>query len=176
MSLIRKKKTPAKTSCHTVVNFHVLRSALQFSACKIYCVYPWNTHFLKCYNYDSWGSPIKRGGKCSPSWSSGVNSRFWSFRLFRTESQQFYLSRFSIITSMIMENRVLWYWVGALLHPTHNHHAVIITLKVSSFQNVSQICWCFGVGNWSIILFSRIIISVSILKQLVASGYVNIGE
>ena len=42
---------------------------------------------------------------------------------------------------------------------------MIITLKASSFQSGSQIFWCFGVGNWSIILFSRII-NVIILKQL----------
>ena len=47
----------------------------------------------------------------------------------------------------------------------YNHCAVIITLKASSFQNRSQIFWCFGVRNWSILLFSRIIMNVIILKQ-----------
>ena len=53
---------------------------------------------------------------------------------------------------------------------------MIITLKASSFQNGSQLFWCFGVRNWSIILFSRIIVNVIILKQLVASGDVKIGK
>ena len=53
-------------------------------------------------------------------------------------------------------------WLTALSR--YNHRAVIITLKASSFRNGSQIFWCFGVGNWSIILFSRIIINVIILK------------
>ena len=45
----------------------------------------------------------------------------------------------------------------------YNHRAVIITLNLaSSFKNGSQICWRFGVGNWSIFLFSRIIINVII--------------
>ena len=85
------------------------------------------------------------------------------------------LTTFSIITLMIIENRALWL-ARSFASSRYNHRAVIITLKASSFQNGSQICWCFGVGNWSIILFSRIIINVIILKQLVASGDVNIGE
>ena len=76
---------------------------------------------------------------------------------------------------MTIENRALWLARSFAL-PRYNHRAVIIALKASSFQNGSQIFWCFGVGNWSIILFSRIIINVIILKQLVASGDVNIGE
>ena len=79
----------------------------------------------------------------------------------------------SIITSMTIENRVLWLARSfALSH--YNHRAVIIALKASSFQNGSQIFWSLAVGNWSIILFSRIIINVIILKQLVASGDVTI--
>ena len=79
----------------------------------------------------------------------------------------------SIITLMIIENRALWL-ARSFASSCYNHHAVIITLKASSFQNGSQICWCFRVGNWSIILFSQIIINVVILKQLVVSGDVNI--
>ena len=78
-----------------------------------------------------------------------------------------------IITLMIKENRALWL-ARSFASSRFNHLTVIITLKASSFQNGSKICWCFGVGNWSIILFSRIIINVIILKQLVASGDVNI--
>ena len=55
----------------------------------------------------------------------------------------------------------------------YNHRAVIITLKASSFQNGSQIFGCFGVGIFSIILFSRITINVIILKQLVASARIS---
>ena len=65
---------------------------------------------------------------------------------------------FRIITLMIIENRALWL-ARSLASSRYNHRAVIITLKASSFQNGSLICWCFGVGNWSIILFSRIIIN-----------------
>ena len=54
---------------------------------------------------------------------------------------------------MIFKNRVLWLASSFTLS-----RAVIIALKASSFQNGSQIFWCFGVGNWSIMLFSRIII------------------
>ena len=70
---------------------------------------------------------------------------------------------------MIIGNRALWL-ARSFASSRYNHRAVIITLKASSFQNGSQICWCFGVGNWSIILFSRKIINVIILKHLVASG------
>ena len=76
---------------------------------------------------------------------------------------------------MIIENRVLWLARSFALS-CYNHRVVIIALKASSCQNGSQIFWCFGVGNWSVILFSRIIINVIILKQLFASGDVNIGE
>ena len=76
---------------------------------------------------------------------------------------------------MIIENRALRLARSFTLSH-YNHRAVIIALKASSFQNGSQIFWCFGVKNWSIILFSQIIINVIILKQLVASGDVNIGE
>ena len=76
---------------------------------------------------------------------------------------------------MTIENRKLWLARSFALS-RYNHHAVIIALKASSFQNGSQIFWCLGVGNWSIILFSQIIINVILLKQLVASGDVNIGE
>ena len=65
---------------------------------------------------------------------------------------------------MIIENRALWLARSFALSG-YNHRAVIITLKASSFQSGSQIFGCFGVGNWSIILFSRII-NVIILKQL----------
>ena len=68
---------------------------------------------------------------------------------------------------MIIENRALWL-ARSFTSSCYSHQAVIITLKAGSFQNDSQICWCFGVGNWSIIFFSRIIINVMILKQLVA--------
>ena len=54
----------------------------------------------------------------------------------------------SIITLMIIENRALWLARSFALS-RYNHRAVIITLKASSFQNGSQIFWCFGVGNWS---------------------------
>ena len=76
---------------------------------------------------------------------------------------------------MSIENRTLWLARSFALS-RYNHRAVIIALKASSFQNGSQIFLCFGVGNWSIILFSQIIINVIILKQLVTSGDVNIGE
>ena len=72
----------------------------------------------------------------------------------------------SIITLMVIENRV----VRSFALSRYNHRAVIITLKASSFQNGSQVFWCFGVGNWSILLFFRKIINVIILKQLVARG------
>ena len=81
---------------------------------------------------------------------------------------------FCIITLMIIENRALWLTRG-FASSGYNHHAVIITLKASSFQNGSLICWCFGVRNWSIILFSRIIINIIILK-LVTWGKLNIGK
>ena len=83
--------------------------------------------------------------------------------------------QFSIIILTIIENRALWLARG-FASSRYNHGPVIITMKISSFQNGSKICWCFGVGNWSIILFSRIIINEIILKQLVASGDVNIGD
>ena len=84
------------------------------------------------------------------------------------------LEAFSIITLMTIENRTLWLARSFALS-RYNHLAVIIALKANSFQNGSQIFWCFGVGDWSVILLSRII-NVVILKQLVASGDVNIGE
>ena len=59
------------------------------------------------------------------------------------------LSIFGIITLMIIENWALWL-ARSFASSRYNHRAVIITLKASSFQNGSQICWCFGVGNWSI--------------------------
>ena len=64
---------------------------------------------------------------------------------------------------MIIENRALWL-VRSVALSHYNHRAVIIK------KAGSQICWCFGVRNWSIILFSRKIINVVILKQLAASG------
>ena len=67
---------------------------------------------------------------------------------------------------MIIKNRALWL-AGSFASSRYNHRTVIITLKASSFENGSQICWFFGVGNWSIILFSPKIINVIILKQLV---------
>ena len=67
---------------------------------------------------------------------------------------------------MISENRALWLARNYALS-CYNHCAVIMTSKASSFQNGSQIFLCFGVRNWSIILFSWIIINVIILKQLV---------
>ena len=69
----------------------------------------------------------------------------------------------SITTLTIIENRALWL-ASSFALSRYNHRAVIITLQASSFRNGSQIFWCFGVGNWSIILFSRIIINVIILK------------
>ena len=72
------------------------------------------------------------------------------------------ISLISIITLMIIENRAPWLARSFALS-RYNHRAVIITLKASSFQNGSQIFWCFGVGNLSTILFSRIIINVIIL-------------
>ena len=95
---------------------------------------------------------------------------FLSWKLYRL-----LLLSFSIITLMIIANRALWLARSFALS-RYNHCAVITALKASSFQNGSQFFWCFGVGNRSIILFSWIIINVIILKQLVASGDVNIGE
>ena len=65
---------------------------------------------------------------------------------------------------MIIEKRALWLARSFALS-RYNQRKVIIALKASSFQNDSQIFWCFGVGNWSIILFFRIIINVIILKN-----------
>ena len=92
------------------------------------------------------------------SWNKLLSTHLWPL-----------LYAFSIIALMIIENRALWL-ARSFASSRYNHRAVIITLKTSSFQNGSQICWCLGVGNWSIILFSRIIINAIILKQLVASG------
>ena len=55
---------------------------------------------------------------------------------------------------MIIENRALCLARRFALS-RYNHRAMIITLKASSFQNGSQIFSRFGVGNLSIILFSR---------------------
>ena len=85
------------------------------------------------------------------------------------------LWEFSIITLMIIENRALWL-ASSFALSRYNHHAVIITLKANSFQNGSQIFLSFAVGNWSTILFPRVIVNVIILKQLVAEGDVIIGE
>ena len=60
------------------------------------------------------------------------------------------ISNISIIALMIIENRALWL-ASSFSSTRYNHRAVIITLKASSFQNGSQIWWCFGVGNWSIL-------------------------
>ena len=79
----------------------------------------------------------------------------------------FILWLISIITLMIIENRAPWL-VRRFAISRYNHRGVIITLKARSSHNGSQIFWCFGVGNWSILLFSRIIINAIILKQLVA--------
>ena len=73
------------------------------------------------------------------------------------------LWEFSVITLMIIENGALSLARSFDLS-RYNHRAVIITLKASSFQNGSQIFWCFEVGNWSIILFSRVIINVIYTK------------
>ena len=62
---------------------------------------------------------------------------------------------------MIIESRALW---------------LARIFALSRYNHRSQIFWCFGVRNWSILLFSRIIVNVIILKQLVTSGDVNIGE
>ena len=80
-----------------------------------------------------------------------------------------FIFKFIIITLMIIENRALWLARSFALS-RYDHRAVIITLKASSFQNGSKIFWFFGVGNLSMILFSGIIINVTILKQLVAWG------
>ena len=50
---------------------------------------------------------------------------------------------------MIIENWALWL-VRSFASSRHNHCTVIITMKASSFQNGSQICWCFRVENRSI--------------------------
>ena len=76
---------------------------------------------------------------------------------------------------MIIENKALELARNLALS-RYNRRAMIITLKAGGFQNGSQIFWCFGVGNWLIILFSQIIINVIILKQLVTSGDVNISD
>ena len=49
---------------------------------------------------------------------------------------------------MIIENWAQWLF-RSFASSRYNHLAVIITLKASSFQSGSQICWCLGVGNWS---------------------------
>jgi len=65
----------------------------------------------------------------------------------------------SIVTLMIIENRALWL-ARSFASSRYTHLSAIITLKASSFQKGSQFCWSFRIGNWSIILFSRIIINV----------------
>ena len=67
---------------------------------------------------------------------------------------------------MIIENRALWL-ARSFASSLYNH---VTAQWLYSFQNGSQICRCFGVGNRSIILFSQININVIILKQLVAWG------
>ena len=106
------------------------------------------------------------------SW--GLLSLLTAFTQTQNAPQELWTRSFSIITLMIIENRALWLARSFALS-RYNHRVVIITLKASSFQNGSQICWCFGVGNRSIILFSRIIIKAIILKQLVTSDDMNIG-
>ena len=67
----------------------------------------------------------------------------------RKIKSQITLITFSMIALMIIENRAQWL-ARSLALSRYNHRAVIKTLKASCFQNCSQICWCFGVGNWSI--------------------------
>ena len=59
---------------------------------------------------------------------------------------------------MVIEDRVLWLARSFGLS-RYNHCA-------RSLQNDSQIFLCFGVRNWSILLFSRIIINVIITKTI----------
>ena len=79
------------------------------------------------------------------------NSALWLARSFAS-------SRFSIITLMIIESRTLWLARSFALS-RYNQRAA------SSFQNGSQIFWCFGVGNLSIILFSGIVFNVLFVKS-----------
>ena len=81
----------------------------------------------------------------------------------------------TLITLMIVENRALWLDRGFALS-RYNHRTMIIALKASSFQNGSQIFWCFGVRNWSIIFIFSNNHQCNYTKQLVASGDLNIGE
>ena len=118
--------------------------------------------------------------KCSDIFNAGhvrekVNFTITEQIFARWLVESYGLWEFSIITLMIIENRALWL-ASSFALSRYNHRAVIITLKANCFQNSSQIFLCFGVGNWSIILFSRIIVNAIILKQLVAEGDVIIGE
>ena len=97
-----------------------------------------------------------------------VSNFFWEFRSHPKKNQRQWLCKISggggaskvhyglceisifKITLMIIQNWALWLAARSFASSRYNHRAGIITLKASSFQNGSQICWCFGVGNWSI--------------------------
>ena len=101
------------------------------------------------------------------SWQQWLKSKIFWWEKYKyspgAEELSSYLVNKPLGILMIIENRALWL-VRSVALSHYNHRAVIIR------KAGSQICWCFGVGNWSIILFSRKIINVVILKQLVASG------
>ena len=80
--------------------------------------------------------------------------------------------QFSIIILMISENRALWLARG-FASSCYNHGAVIITMKISSFQNGSKICWCFQklINNFIFLNSHQCNHTKTIL---VASGNVNI--
>ena len=87
-------------------------------------------------------------------------------RAFFCNAHKMTLIKISMITLMIIGSRALWLARSFALS-CYNHRAMMITLKASSFQNGSQICWCFGVGNWSVmLLLSWIIINVIHTKTI----------
>ena len=77
---------------------------------------------------------------------------------------------------MRIENRVLWLARSFALS-RYNHRAVIITLKAIAVLKMAARLVDISESevDQKLILFSRII-NVIILKQLVASGDVNIGK
>ena len=164
VSSSRKKRTAAKHLCVTNVTELLL-------ACSV-AIFTKYQCFLVFYKKEWWGLRqfifqtkllSRLSHKLCRLLSSPVRLRKFTIDVTIDGLQR--LLGFSLITMMIIENRALWLARSFVLS-RYNHRAVIITLKASSFQNGSQIFWCFGVGNWSILsVFSRIIINVIILTS-----------
>ena len=89
-----------------------------------------------------------------------------------TTIEHLHTFQFSIIILMIIENRALWLARG-FASSRYNHGPVIITMKISSFQNGSKICWCFQklINNFIFLNNHQCNHTKTIL---VASGNVNI--